>query len=177
MENHVAVWLERQKTELVKLAEEVVSQTRLHEPDSERQRRNNVERDDERTDGEPRLPAPAVSTNQIRNLLAAAQNGSPLAVLTNFLRYQRGRGRGAWEHQASFEALEKLFDQDLRSRCEQLVKVLSAAEKTLSAEQRFDAEARLAAQLLGFLTREYTYRRHVYEEEWNRDHPIARRNS
>lgn len=157
MDNPVAAWLEVQKCELVELAEKLVRETRIAAP----------------IDEEPgaRDPPPAaVTPSQIRNFLAAAQNGNPLAVLTNFLRYQRGRGRGlaAWRHEASFRQLENLFTADFPERCRKI-------SGPLTTEQKLDAEARLAAQFLGFLLRDYTYRRHLYEEAWSRNHPDSPR--
>jgi hypothetical protein len=162
MNNHVAAWLELQKSELVGLAEDLVDKTRLHEPQGD-DHRSNHDREEDRQGGKKGPPDAAVSTNQIRNLLAAAQNGSPLAVLVNFLRYQRARNRGAWRHEASFRRLEELFLKDLPDRCQRI-------PAALTDEQRFDAEARISAQLLGFVSREYAYRRHVYVKDWEASH-------
>lgn len=167
MDNHVAAWLEVQKNELVGVAEKLVCETRLEAPASE----GDEQEDPAARRGGPqdaKPEPPAVTPSQIRNLLAAAQNGSPLAILTNFLRYQHGRRKNGWNHKQSFEALQEVFTNDLPERC----KKISIA---LSIEQRLDAEARIAAQFLGFLSREYTYRRQVYEENWRLAQPASSR--
>lgn len=94
---------------------------------------------------------PRVSGTQLRNLLAAAQSGSPVAILRNFLHYQMGREKKsqAWNDSPSGHALIALLEREVEK---------PVAELALGEALRFALEAELAAQLLGFLSREYTYR-------------------
>lgn len=94
---------------------------------------------------------PRVSTSQLKNLLAAAQGGSPVAILRNFLHYQMGRDKKslAWNDHDSAHGLIALLEREV----EKPVKDLGLGE-----DERYRLEAELAAQLIGFLSREYTYR-------------------
>ncbi len=92
---------------------------------------------------------PLVSGTQLRNLLAAAQGGSPIPILRNFLHYQMSRERNAWSDRKSGEALIKLLEVTVEKPIEEL--------KLANEDERYQLEAKLAAQLLGFLSREYTY--------------------
>ncbi len=90
---------------------------------------------------------PKIAGSQIRNLLSAAQSGSPLAVIVNLLRYQVGRGPRGWDDRTSGEALETLLREQVEKR-----------SVTRPADERHAAEARLASLLFGYLVREFTYR-------------------
>ena len=126
-------WIEQQKPNLVGWAEEYVNTTKLYEA-----------RDPNR--GKQAW----VSGSQLRNLLNTAQSGSSLAVLINFLRYQIGREKQGWTHRISGEELERLLREDLG-------KLATEGAEDDEADLH-EVEAHLAAQLLGFVIREYTYR-------------------
>ena len=147
MRPETLTWLEKQKPRLVRWAEGFVSDSKLYEANA-------------KTVNNPRgQREPHVKTNQIRNLLGAAQAGEPLAVLVNFLRYQRGRRKG-WPHEPSGQALEELFNKELSSLIDKRLGNLetSEAQAGASTDERYEVESYLAAQLLGFIVREYTYR-------------------
>lgn len=155
MRPETLTWLEKQKPRLVARAERFVLDTKLFEANAKTADRPKGERD------------PHVKTSQIRNLLGAAQAGEPLAVLVNFLRYQLGRRKG-WPHEDSGQALEALFTGDLRALVEEWraadaaaaaeAQRESKADPESEADDRYEVESYLAAQLLGFIVREYTYR-------------------
>jgi len=128
-------WIEEQEPELVRAAEKYVADFDIHKPDPESRGARNKAR---------------VSASQLRNLLNAAQGRSSLAVLVNFLRYQIGRGRQGWDDERSGKALVKLLEDEVGKRVETGSKV--------SGKDRYRLESRLAALLLGFVIREYTYR-------------------
>lgn len=125
-------FIEKRSPHLVQVAEEFLQQHKIY------------------------LPAgkPVVSGTQLRNLLAAAQSGSPVAVLRNFLHYQMGRDQRsrAWADSASGHALIGLLEKEV---AKPVADQVGAA--TTEDEARFRLEAELASQLLGFLHREYTY--------------------
>ena len=131
MNPETLTWIEKQKPTLVEWAEHYVKTSELHFPKN------------------PGSSTARVSGSQLRNLLAAAQSGSSLSILLNFLRYQMGRRQG-WGHTDSGQQLEELLEKQLGPLC-----------KKVPAEQGADAyelQAHLAAQLLGFIIRDYTYR-------------------
>lgn len=111
---------------------------------------------------------PVVTGSQIRNLLAAAQSGSPFAILVNFLRYQIGRGSRGWADAPSGEALAAILspepgpasagrnDGDEAGRS--LAALCAAQAGNRGKLMLYLLEAQVAAQFLGFLIREYTYR-------------------
>ena len=140
MNSRTLTWIEEQKPDLVEWAESYVDQSRLFAATDRTERRPHGRKD------------PHVKTSQLRNLLNAAQAGSPLAVLLNFLRYQIGRGRQGWAHQPSGKQLETLLRDQLGPRCRDHADTLDAPG------DRHELESRMAAQLLGFIVREYTYR-------------------
>lgn len=129
-------WLEHQKPGLVKLAEDFVQETKLE--------------------------VQSVSPSQLRNLLSAAQSGSSLALLVNFLRYQIGRGSRGWKHQPSGLKLEKLLGGKLLKLSEQGSKACGHTEKDVAT---YELQALLAAQFFGFLIRDFTYRSAVAQED------------
>jgi hypothetical protein len=137
-------WIEKQKPQLVGWAEDFVAETRLYEP-TPRTAKN-----------EPGKRTPLVRTNQLRNLLNAAQSGSPLAVLINFLRYQIGREKEGWKHRESGEALLTLLETKLREMSRGCT--ADRLPKGARLPDPYEMEAHLAAQLLGFIIRDYTYR-------------------
>ena len=152
MKPETLTWIERQKPTLVEWAEAFVKSSRLYlaresdpEPDDAVLEDPNRHR--------RRRQRALVSSSQLRNLLNAAQHGTSLKALVNFLRYQVGRGRGGWGHGGSARKLEKLLREDLRELCEQRLDLSESA-----AEERYDLEANVAAHFLGFVIREYTYR-------------------
>jgi hypothetical protein len=132
MSPETLAWIEKQKPDLVRSAEDYVKQTKLFKRKG-------------------RGDHPRVSGSQLRNLLSAAQSGSPLAVLINFLHYQIGRKNQGWADQRSGEELGKLLDKDIR-------RLSREGAKQKGAEDVYELESHLAAQLLGFVIREYTYR-------------------
>jgi hypothetical protein len=143
MTREVLGWIERKKPTLVGWAEAYLDKNQIYKPKPSRERGNH---------GEPaKQSTPVVSGSQLRNLLSAAQAGSSLAVLVNFLRYQIGRKDKGWPDRGSGEALEKLLREDLKGLAAQ-------AEKVRADDDHFEVEPHLAAQLLGFIIREYTYR-------------------
>jgi len=127
-------WIEQQKPRLVRWAEDFVDTTKLY-----RATRKTASKD-------PGWRTPEVRANQLRNLLSAAQSGSPLAVLVNFLRYQIGRQNQGWAHRESGKELDALLTEKLGKLIPERL-----------AEHRYQLEAHLAAQLLGFIIRHYTY--------------------
>jgi len=133
-------WIEKQKPMLVGWAETYVEDSALYFP---------------KKSGSPSSPKNSgkgmalVSGSQLRNLLSAAQSGSPLAVLLNFLRYQMGRRQG-WAHTSSGQKLETLLKKKLSPLCEEFPEKHEA--------DPYELQSHLAAQLLGFIIREYTYR-------------------
>lgn len=131
-------WVEQQKPGLVARAEGYVKATKLHCATPKTQNKDKGKR------------TPEVKTNQLRNLLNAAQAGDPLALLINFLRYQVGRRSQGWKHETSAKALLKEFEDNLMPLCDGCL--------ARDTEGRFELEAHLAAQFLGFVIREYTYR-------------------
>lgn len=132
-------WIEEQEPELVRAAEEYVKELEIHKADpASRGPRNR----------------PRVSGSQLRNLLNAAQGRSSLAVLVNFLRYQIGRGRKGWEDERSGNALVKLLEDEVSTRVGKRVE----KDSEVAGKDRYRLESRLAALLLGFVLREYTYR-------------------
>lgn len=136
----VLAWIDRQKPALVGVAEGFLSQHHIFERPEPK---DNKLRDNKAKDNKPR-----VSGSQLRLLLNAAQSGSPVAVLVNLLHYQVGRGSRGWGDQQSGEALAKT----LRESVSDLAQTCGA-----SGDDLFEVEARVAALLLGFLIREYTY--------------------
>lgn len=136
MNAETLTWIEDQKPDLVRSAEEYVKGFKLSEP-----------RDVSRGRG---FPKARVSGSQLRNLLSAAQSEGSLAVLINFLRYQIGRGRQGWEDQDSGRGLETLLEEQVGKR------IADAGDK--AGKKPRQAEARLAALLLGYIIRDYTYR-------------------
>ena len=98
-----------------------------------------------------------VSSSQLRNLWNAAHSGSSLAVLTNFLRYQNGRGHRGWGDREAGEALETLLELEVGKR--------GGARLDAGSPQRYALEAQLAALFFGFLIHEYTYQRAKIEEK------------
>lgn len=128
-------WIEEQEPELVRAAEKYVAEFDIHKADPQSRGPRNKAR---------------VSASQLRNLLNAAQGRSSLAVLVNFLRYQIGRGRQGWEDERSGNALVKLLEDEVGRRVE--------TGSEVGGKDRCRLESRLAALLLGFVIREYTYR-------------------
>lgn len=152
MNPQTLAWIERQKPQLVGWAEKFVQDTKLYE---EKPRKNGhgpaAERDHDGDEEERKKKHPQVSRSQLRNLLSAAQSGSAIAVLVNFLRYQMGRESRPWKHRESGEGLERLLLDELQG-------LVDKAIPSRQTEERYELEAHLAAQLLGFIIREYTYR-------------------
>lgn len=130
-------WIEKQKPELVGWAEKYVQGTKLFEPKGGRGKQ------------------PKVSGSQLRNLLNAAQGGSPLAVIINLLRYQIGRGGRGWPEKPSGQTLESLFTGKLRPLIKSGVESLETPDREAAL---YELESQVTAQLLGFIIREYTYR-------------------
>lgn len=124
-------WIEQQKPDLVAAAEVYLEEHQIYKPGK-------------------RKDKPRISGSQLRNLLNAAQAESSLAVLINFLRYQVGRGNKGWPDRRSGSALEALLKD----------KVGGLAGNGAKAHEadRYGLEARLAALLLGYVIREYTFR-------------------
>lgn len=145
-------WIERQKPALVGWAETYVRESKLYLANE-----NDPEPDDAVLDDpgrrRRRRQRALVSASQLRNLLNAAQHGTSLKALVNFLRYQIGRGTGGWGHGRSARKLEKLILGELRQLCD-----AGAEEHAKGDGEIYQLEANLAAQLLGFIVREYTYR-------------------
>lgn len=92
-----------------------------------------------------------VSPSQLRNLLAAAQAGQSVALLRSLLRYQIGRSRNGWRHSASGEALLTLLAERVAAP------LATFFPQTQGTPVMYAAEARLAALLLGYVVREFTY--------------------
>jgi hypothetical protein len=142
-------WIEKQKPMLVGWAETYVEDSELYFP------KNSGSANSPKNSGSPSSPKKSgkgmarVSGSQLRNLLSAAQSGSPLAVLLNFLRYQMGRRQG-WAHTPSGQELETLLKEKLSPLCEEFPETHEA--------DPYELQSHLAAQLLGFIIREYTYR-------------------
>ncbi len=132
MNAETLAWIEGRKPELVHAAEEYVQKNEIF-----------------KAAGHGRKAR--VSASQLRNLLNATQAESSLAVLINFLRYQVGRGRQGWQDTASGLALEALLKEKVGALGE-------AGEQKLEEADRHALEARLAALLLGYVIREYTFR-------------------
>lgn len=134
MQAETLVWLESQKPTLVKAAEKYLKLNPIFEAQEGKRKAK-------------------ISNSQLRNLLAAAQNGSSIEVLINFLRYQIGRGGRGWP--------ELRAGDNLISELERLLADIHARWPA-HAENRQDdlltLEAKYAAQYLGFLIRDFTYR-------------------
>lgn len=128
-------WIEEQKPALVLAAREYLNHNRIYQD----------------IGGQPHNYNPHVSTAQLRNLWNAAHSGSSLAVLTNFLRYQIGRGNRGWGDPRSGEALEEVLEQHVGKRC--------AAHLGSDSAEHYGLEAQIAALLFGFLIHEYTFQR------------------
>ncbi len=126
-------WIEEQKPALVGAAE------------------GYLDRDDSRIYAPQARDAkkPRVAGSQLRNLLSAAQSGCPLSVLTNLLHYQIGRDGRGWgrDERKSGEALVQLLAREISERV-----------ASVASAERHALESRLAALLLGYLVREFTYR-------------------
>lgn len=135
-------WLDSIKPDLVGRAENFLESHNISRP-SEKNRKN-----------------PVVSGSQLRNLLAAAQSGSPFAVLVNFLRYQIGRGNRGWDDTSSGETLVLYLSAKEKSRDgrESLAMLCDEKARGYAPAHRYLLEAQVAAQFFGFLIREYTYR-------------------
>lgn len=134
-------WVEARQPQLVRWAEDYVQTTKLYE-------RHN-----------PKKRNPRVSGSQLRNLLNAATQGSSLAVLVNFLRYQIGRDKRGWPHEESGTALADLLGERLKSLCAERMGGSHATPAGADpAEVQIEFEAQMAARLLGYVIREYTYR-------------------
>lgn len=138
MNPETLAWIEKQKSDLVGWAEKFVEDTQLFKATDKTASKPLGER------------TPQVRTNQLRNMLNAAQSGSPLAVLINFLRYQIGREKRGWKHRPSGNKLLDLLTKDLKDLCDK-------GCETDDSIDHHELEAHLAAQLLGFIIREYTY--------------------
>jgi hypothetical protein len=147
-------WIEEQEPELVRAAEKFVAEFDIHKPDPESRESRHGRAADGTRDGGTRAGGdernkPRVSASQLRNLLKAAQGRSSLAVLVNFLRYQIGRKRNAWEDKRSGDALVDLLHSEIGKRVESF---------GCHGRDRYHLESRLAGLFLGFVLREYTYR-------------------
>ena len=125
-------WIERQKPALVVQAEKYLEEHKIFERVSNDQNEQ------------------IVSVSQLRNLLNAARTGEPLVVIQNYLRYQIGRGKKGWKNRPSGEALVGLLDSEVGKRIESLSEI--------DPVERFEVESRLAALLLGYIIRQYTYK-------------------
>lgn len=123
-------WIEERKPMLVGKAEEYVKQTQPHKADS---------------------GGKAVTSSQLRNLLAAAQAGQSVPLLVNLLRYQMGRRNNAWAHTRSGEALLALLPEQASAPLAQRFPELTGTPAS------YAAQARVAALLLGYIVREFTY--------------------
>ena len=145
-------WIEQQKPTLVVWAEDFVRSSKLYlnresdpEPDSS-------VLDDPNRNKRHRQSA-LVSSSQLRNLLNAAQQGTALRALVNFLRYQVGRGSSGWRHGSSAKKLEEMLLGKLKDLCAK-----GATDRATEDAETYALEAQMSAQLLGFIIREYTYR-------------------
>lgn len=127
-------WIEQQKPTLVVWAEEFVKDSKLYT----RYKKSNRAQ---------------VSRNQLRNLLNAAMAGASIKELINFLHYQVGRKNEAWKHWDSADQLESLLLGQLASLAEKSKPIIEKSQQSI-----YEMEASLAAQLMGFIIREYTYR-------------------
>jgi|GEM_PF-2793371 len=131
-------WIDKQKPKLVRAAEEYLSQNEIY-----------------RAIGSKK----AISISQLQNLLNAARSGSTLAELRNFLRYQMGRGtkgtRG-WTEWDSGEALIRLLDEQVGQRAEKAPPA-KANQEGAPKTVRYDVESKLAALLLGYIVRHFTF--------------------
>jgi hypothetical protein len=136
MTPEVLSWIDEQKPALVGAAERYIQDNPIYAPDPGRR--------------EARRPPARVSGSQLRNLVNAAQTGSPLAVMVNLLRYQIGRGGRGWKDKDSGQALERVLVSEVKTR----------AESAPGSDEgvRYAVESRLAALLLGYIVREFTYR-------------------
>lgn len=133
MKSNSLYWIEQQKPELVRAAEAYLKQHPIFEPEENKKAKD-----------------PKVSGSQLRNLLNAAQSGASLPVLKNFLRYQIGRKRQGWADAPSGEALIELLEREVRTR-------FDGAQLGDGAAERRAVESQLAALLLGYLVRHFTY--------------------
>lgn len=133
-------WLERIKPELVSRAENFLETHRIFR--KHEKNRNN----------------PVVSGSQLRNLLAAAQSGSPFAILVNFLRYQIGRGGRGWDDTSSGRALVEYLSPQVPEGNKSLAILCNEKTRGYEPAHRYLLEAQVAAHFFGFLIREYTYR-------------------
>lgn len=134
-------WVDRQQPKLVGWAETYVADAKIHEPQDER-----------------RGNKPKVSGSQLRNLLNSATQGSSLAVLRNFLRYQIGRGGKGWGDEPSGEALLSILDEKIGPLCRGRHTDQEAESGEAQGQHRIELEADVASKFFGFVIREYTYR-------------------
>ncbi len=161
MKTETLTWIDQQKPDLVARAEKYLDEHKIYQPkycDPEWQKKKGAP---------PKKPSclqdlpeeakkPIISNNQLRNLLNAAQAGNPISVQVNFLRFQIGRQKNAWPDANSGEALITLLE-NLRTSSKKAVLGSEVAPISL--------EAPLAANLLGFIIREHTYRTKVALEQ------------
>jgi hypothetical protein len=150
LESADLIWLDGLKPSLVSRAVAFLERNSIHSPKN------------------PGGRQPIVTGSQIRNLLAAAQSGSPFAILVNFLRYQIGRGTRGWADAPSGEALalilapekgsEPAAGKDGNEEGRSLAALCAVQAGNRGRLMLYLLEAQVAAQFLGFLIREYTYR-------------------
>jgi hypothetical protein len=150
-------WIEQQKPQLVDWAENYVKESELFK--LQNLSKKTLEELGKNPQEEVSVPPPKVSPSQLRNLLGAAQAGHSIAILINFLRYQMGRE--GWKDEKSGKMLEKYLTKELK---ETLLK---------DSRENQDAhaiEAHIAAQFLGFIIREYTYRHKLAVDDFKETH-------
>lgn len=161
MQPEILAWIEKQKPDLVEWAEDFLKETRIYE---EKADQGSDEDDEAARSGDATSKSPWVRKSQLQNLLGAARTGEPVALLANFLRYQDARIKG-WRQNEAATKLEKLLREKVQPRarrCPRLGTVGAEVDGGPTGEEtielRYEIEAALAAQLFGFIIREYTYR-------------------
>ncbi|MEM9553819.1 MAG: hypothetical protein AAGC60_06150 [Acidobacteriota bacterium] len=155
MQPETLTWIEKQKPELVRMAEKYLEEAKIYEEDVSKSKKKSEARKDEAKTEDPSKD-PWVKKSQLQNLLGAARAGEPVALLVNFVRYQHARLPG-WRQNDAAKKLEDVLHEQIRP----LAGTCPAAAKQsteAALEHRYEVEAAVAAQLFGFILREYTYR-------------------
>jgi hypothetical protein len=149
MNPDIQAWIDEQKPELVKAAEEFVEESKICHPMPPPPSHGKKGASSTPT-GRPGKPKARVSSSQLRNLLSVAQSERSLAVFRNFLRYQVGRKSKAWQDSEAGDLLEQTVEREVASRGKPGEEKVGVPAQSLAGE--------LLPLLIGYVIREYTYR-------------------
>lgn len=96
-----------------------------------------------------------VDKSQLRNVLAVANAAPHVAVVTNFIRYQMGRGGNpskAWRDTGLGQAVINEIDGKIRTLAQQ-------AAQQAETTQVDDVQVQMTRLLLGFMNRRFVFER------------------